>query len=171
MDCWGNDKHTSGRSTLSLSFRLARASIWQMFCSSSASRRVHSISNQPRSAIISTNTRKLFRQGLLRIDRSIGHSVLVGHFSSYPYSEEYDEPHSYLRARCPAWCDRILLSHSFKSFIENEVRFSVSLSCCCVNDWCCRSLDQRIISWAAMCVWVIIRFVVDRCLPSRNSLS
>ncbi|CAF4048797.1 unnamed protein product [Rotaria sp. Silwood2] len=29
---------------------------------------------------------------------------------SYPYSEEQHEARSYLRARCPAWCDRILLS-------------------------------------------------------------
>ena len=41
--------------------------------------------------------------------------------SSYPFSEEHDEARSYLRARCPAWCDRILLSHSFKSFVDKEV--------------------------------------------------
>lgn len=40
---------------------------------------------------------------------------------SYPYSEERHEARSYLRARCPAWCDRILLSHSFKNFINTEI--------------------------------------------------
>ncbi|UJR28749.1 hypothetical protein I4U23_009976 [Adineta vaga] len=39
---------------------------------------------------------------------------------SYPYSEEQDEPQSYLRARCPAWCDRILLNHTFKKFVTTE---------------------------------------------------
>jgi len=41
---------------------------------------------------------------------------------SYPYSEEHHEARSYLRARCPAWCDRILLSHSFKNHVNTEVR-------------------------------------------------
>ncbi|CAF0952281.1 unnamed protein product [Adineta steineri] len=40
---------------------------------------------------------------------------------SYPYSEEFNEPRAYLRARCPAWCDRVLLSHSFKDFINTEI--------------------------------------------------
>ncbi|CAF1439723.1 unnamed protein product [Rotaria sordida] len=40
---------------------------------------------------------------------------------SYPYSEELAEAHSYLRVRCPAWCDRILLSHSFKNFVNTEI--------------------------------------------------
>jgi inositol-1,4,5-trisphosphate 5-phosphatase len=40
---------------------------------------------------------------------------------SYPYSEEHDEARSYLRARCPAWCDRILLSHSFNNLVDTEV--------------------------------------------------
>lgn len=42
-------------------------------------------------------------------------------FYSYPYSEEQHEARSYLRARCPAWCDRILLSHSFKNVVDNQV--------------------------------------------------
>ncbi|CAF1160220.1 unnamed protein product [Rotaria sp. Silwood1] len=40
---------------------------------------------------------------------------------SYPYSEELEDAHSYLRVRCPAWCDRILLSHSFKKFVNIEI--------------------------------------------------
>jgi inositol-1,4,5-trisphosphate 5-phosphatase len=39
---------------------------------------------------------------------------------SYPYSEDHLEARSYLRARCPAWCDRILLSHSFKNLVNTE---------------------------------------------------
>ncbi|CAF3406094.1 unnamed protein product [Rotaria sp. Silwood1] len=41
---------------------------------------------------------------------------------SYPYSEEQHEARSYLRARCPAWCDRILLSHSFKNFVDTQAK-------------------------------------------------
>ncbi|KAM8887516.1 inositol polyphosphate-5-phosphatase A isoform 2-T2 [Spinachia spinachia] len=36
---------------------------------------------------------------------------------SYPYSEEYTKPTQYMNTRCPAWCDRILMSHSAQDFI------------------------------------------------------
>jgi len=41
---------------------------------------------------------------------------------SYPYSEQHHEARSYLRARCPAWCDRILLSHSFKDLVDTKAK-------------------------------------------------
>ncbi|XP_077572119.1 inositol polyphosphate-5-phosphatase A-like [Stigmatopora nigra] len=37
---------------------------------------------------------------------------------SYPYSEEYTKPTQYMNTRCPAWCDRILMSHSAQQFID-----------------------------------------------------
>lgn len=37
---------------------------------------------------------------------------------SYPYSEEYTKPTQYMNTRCPAWCDRILMSHSAQTFIR-----------------------------------------------------
>jgi inositol-1,4,5-trisphosphate 5-phosphatase len=49
------------------------------------------------------------------------HSDFLFFVFSYPYSEEHDEARSYLRARCPAWCDRILLSHSFNNLVDTEV--------------------------------------------------
>ena len=106
--------------------RIDRGSTGQNVCSSSpSSRLVCLISNHCPSVIISMNMTKPFHQGLLAsADRSVCYWL---EFSSYPYSEEHDEAHSYLRARCPAWCDRILLSHSFKSFIESEVLQSFSL--------------------------------------------
>ncbi|XP_061673524.1 inositol polyphosphate-5-phosphatase A isoform X2 [Syngnathoides biaculeatus] len=38
---------------------------------------------------------------------------------SYPYSEEYTKPTQYMNTRCPAWCDRILMSHSAQQFIRS----------------------------------------------------
>ncbi|KAM7391535.1 hypothetical protein PAMP_022217 [Pampus punctatissimus] len=38
---------------------------------------------------------------------------------SYPYSEEYTKPTQYMNTRCPAWCDRILMSHTAEEFIHN----------------------------------------------------
>ncbi|KAM9858266.1 inositol polyphosphate-5-phosphatase A [Aulostomus maculatus] len=38
---------------------------------------------------------------------------------SYPYSEEYTKPTQYMNTRCPAWCDRILMSHTAQEFIHN----------------------------------------------------
>ncbi|TNM90249.1 hypothetical protein fugu_004483 [Takifugu bimaculatus] len=36
---------------------------------------------------------------------------------SYPYSEEYSQPTQYMNTRCPAWCDRVLVSHTAQKFI------------------------------------------------------
>ncbi|XP_035022508.1 inositol polyphosphate-5-phosphatase A [Hippoglossus stenolepis] len=39
---------------------------------------------------------------------------------SYPYSEEYTKPTQYMNTRCPAWCDRILMSHTAQEFIRRR---------------------------------------------------
>ncbi|KAK9400742.1 type I inositol -C4-5-trisphosphate 5-phosphatase [Crotalus adamanteus] len=44
---------------------------------------------------------------------------------SYPYSEDCSQGMQYMNTRCPAWCDRILMSHSAKELIlksENDER-------------------------------------------------
>nr|XP_057926386.1 inositol polyphosphate-5-phosphatase A isoform X2 [Doryrhamphus excisus] len=38
---------------------------------------------------------------------------------SYPYSEEYTKPTQYMNTRCPAWCDRILMSHTAQQLIHS----------------------------------------------------
>ena len=38
-------------------------------------------------------------------------------FFSYPFSEDVSDGMSYMKTRCPSWCDRILLSHSAKDII------------------------------------------------------
>ncbi|KAF7647048.1 hypothetical protein LDENG_00178490 [Lucifuga dentata] len=39
---------------------------------------------------------------------------------SYPYSEEYTKPTQYMNTRCPAWCDRILMSHTAQDSIHRR---------------------------------------------------
>lgn len=39
---------------------------------------------------------------------------------SYPYSEDYTKPTQYMNTRCPAWCDRILMSHSASDIIHRQ---------------------------------------------------
>ncbi|XP_045890210.1 inositol polyphosphate-5-phosphatase A isoform X4 [Micropterus dolomieu] len=39
---------------------------------------------------------------------------------SYPYSEEYTKPTQYMNTRCPAWCDRILMSNTAQEFIHKR---------------------------------------------------
>ncbi|XP_030057915.1 inositol polyphosphate-5-phosphatase A [Microcaecilia unicolor] len=39
---------------------------------------------------------------------------------SYPYSEDYNSPTEYEHTRCPAWCDRVFMSYSAKSFLQEE---------------------------------------------------
>ncbi|XP_034040298.1 inositol polyphosphate-5-phosphatase A-like [Thalassophryne amazonica] len=42
---------------------------------------------------------------------------------SYPYSEDSSQGKEYMNTRCPAWCDRILMSSSARDLVlkpENE---------------------------------------------------
>ncbi|KAL0979418.1 hypothetical protein UPYG_G00184820 [Umbra pygmaea] len=39
---------------------------------------------------------------------------------SYPYSEDHTKPTQYMNTRCPAWCDRILMSHTAKDIIQRS---------------------------------------------------
>ncbi|XP_029459602.1 type I inositol 1,4,5-trisphosphate 5-phosphatase-like isoform X2 [Rhinatrema bivittatum] len=39
---------------------------------------------------------------------------------SYPYSEDCRNPTKYEHTRCPAWCDRVLMSHSAKCCFQEE---------------------------------------------------
>nr|XP_040050940.1 inositol polyphosphate-5-phosphatase A [Gasterosteus aculeatus aculeatus] len=61
---------------------------------------------------------------LLKYDKEVAafHDVIkeedIGFPPSYPYSEEYTKPTQYMNTRCPAWCDRILMSHSAQEFIH-----------------------------------------------------
>ncbi|XP_073402502.1 inositol polyphosphate-5-phosphatase A isoform X3 [Dendrobates tinctorius] len=47
---------------------------------------------------------------------------------SYPYSEDSSQGKQYMNTRCPAWCDRILMSHSAKELLlksENDERIVI----------------------------------------------
>ncbi|XP_016105799.1 type I inositol 1,4,5-trisphosphate 5-phosphatase-like isoform X3 [Sinocyclocheilus grahami] len=63
---------------------------------------------------------------LLKYDKEISafHDVITEeeiHFPpSYPYSEDYTKPTQYMNTRCPAWCDRILMSHSARDIIHRR---------------------------------------------------
>lgn len=46
---------------------------------------------------------------------------------SYPYSEDYTKPTQYMNTRCPAWCDRILMSHTAQEFIQRVSQCLLSL--------------------------------------------
>ncbi|XP_028312206.1 inositol polyphosphate-5-phosphatase A [Gouania willdenowi] len=39
---------------------------------------------------------------------------------SYPYSEEYAKPTQYMNTRCPAWCDRILMSYAAQGLLHKS---------------------------------------------------
>uniref|UniRef100_A0A8C1WF96 inositol-polyphosphate 5-phosphatase n=1 Tax=Cyprinus carpio TaxID=7962 RepID=A0A8C1WF96_CYPCA len=83
---------------------------------------------------------------LLKYDKetSAFHDVITEeeiHFPpSYPYSEDYTKPTQYMNTRCPAWCDRILMSHSARDIIhrreedENGVVYDTLGSNICMGD-------------------------------------
>ena len=39
---------------------------------------------------------------------------------TYPYTEDPNSGNSYMRTRCPAWCDRVLMSHDVRSLILED---------------------------------------------------
>uniref|UniRef100_A0A673C3X2 inositol-polyphosphate 5-phosphatase n=1 Tax=Sphaeramia orbicularis TaxID=375764 RepID=A0A673C3X2_9TELE len=65
-------------------------------------------------------------KALLQYDKEVAafHDVIreedIKFPPSYPYSEEYTKPTQYMNTRCPAWCDRILMSHTAQEFITNR---------------------------------------------------
>ncbi|KAF3695969.1 Type I inositol 1,4,5-trisphosphate 5-phosphatase [Channa argus] len=65
-------------------------------------------------------------RALLKYDKEVAvfHDVIreedIKFPPSYPYSEDYTKPTQYMNTRCPAWCDRILMSHSAQEFIHRS---------------------------------------------------
>ncbi|XP_052007194.1 inositol polyphosphate-5-phosphatase A-like isoform X2 [Xyrauchen texanus] len=66
---------------------------------------------------------------LLQYDKELSvfkerlHELEISFPPSYPYSEDSSQGEQYMNTRCPAWCDRILMSASAKDLLiksENE---------------------------------------------------
>lgn len=39
---------------------------------------------------------------------------------SYPFEEDPEMPTDYMSTRCPAWCDRILMSPQVQEIVSND---------------------------------------------------
>ncbi|CAB1312488.1 unnamed protein product, partial [Coregonus sp. 'balchen'] len=51
------------------------------------------------------------------------HELEIAFPPSYPYSEDSSQGKQYMNTRCPAWCDRVLMSATAKDLVlkpENE---------------------------------------------------
>ncbi|XP_056448839.1 inositol polyphosphate-5-phosphatase A [Gadus chalcogrammus] len=65
-------------------------------------------------------------QALLKYDKEVAafHDVIreeeILFPPSYPYSEDYSEPTQYMTTRCPAWCDRVLLSPAAQRLLHRS---------------------------------------------------
>ncbi|XP_061766868.1 inositol polyphosphate-5-phosphatase A-like isoform X3 [Nerophis ophidion] len=68
---------------------------------------------------------------LLEFDKELSvfkdrlHELEISFPPSYPYSEDSNQGKQYMNTRCPAWCDRILMSSSARDMVlkpENEER-------------------------------------------------
>ncbi|RZC33633.1 type I inositol 1,4,5-trisphosphate 5-phosphatase [Asbolus verrucosus] len=46
---------------------------------------------------------------------------------SYPFEEKISHARSYMQTRCPAWCDRVLLSHTAKQLVKEDERVEYGL--------------------------------------------
>ncbi|MEQ2200264.1 hypothetical protein XENOCAPTIV_026328 [Xenoophorus captivus] len=65
-------------------------------------------------------------RALLKYDKEITsfHDVIreedITFPPSYPYIEDSNQPKQYMNTRCPAWCDRILMSHTAHDLINRR---------------------------------------------------
>ncbi|XP_077992648.1 inositol polyphosphate-5-phosphatase A-like [Glandiceps talaboti] len=62
--------------------------------------------------------RKYDRESRYFVDRL--HEFDINFPPSYPYSEDIAEAYEYMATRCPAWCDRILMSHNAKELMHQD---------------------------------------------------
>ncbi|XP_015839278.1 inositol polyphosphate-5-phosphatase A isoform X3 [Tribolium castaneum] len=46
---------------------------------------------------------------------------------SYPFEENVSHARSYMQTRCPAWCDRVLLSHTAKQLVDEDEKVEYGL--------------------------------------------
>lgn len=46
---------------------------------------------------------------------------------SYPFEENISKATTYMPTRCPAWCDRVLFSHSAEKIIDNHLSHEYDL--------------------------------------------
>ena len=80
---------------------------------------------------------------------------------SYPYSEDYTKPTQYMNTRCPAWCDRILMSHTVHEFIHR-----VSQNNC--MSYCMFSHISTITTVVERMLWVkritLVARILSRCI-------
>ena len=74
---------------------------------------------------------------------------------SYPFQEDVNEPVNYMQTRVPAWCDRVLLSPTAKTLVQDiddseAVEYSIIGSTTCMGDHKPVYLKASLISDAGM---------------------
>ncbi|KAG1655697.1 Type I inositol 1,4,5-trisphosphate 5-phosphatase [Nymphon striatum] len=67
------------------------------------------------------------------------HEFTINFPPSYPYSEDFNNPGSYMKTRCPAWCDRVLLSKNALHLVssassEDEIYYDLIGPEVCMGD-------------------------------------
>lgn len=53
---------------------------------------------------------------------------------TYPFTEDPNSGNSYMRTRCPAWCDRVLMSHEARSLVSDDTEYDVIGKEVCMGD-------------------------------------
>lgn len=65
---------------------------------------------------------------------------------SYPFEEKISHASSYMQTRCPAWCDRVLLSHTARKLISDDetVEYGLMGRNTCMG-------DHKVSVWVFVC--------------------
>lgn len=86
----------------------------------------------------------------------------INFIPSYPFEEDPEMPTDYMSTRCPAWCDRILMTPQVKDIIQsNDWKYDMIGESACMG-------DHKVITFFELQIssWLFLDYV----LPHKYSM-
>lgn len=85
------------------------------------------------------------------------HEFPLNFAPSYPFEESVNQATAYMQTRCPAWCDRVLLSQTAKALVneEEKIEYNVMGKKTCMGDHKVIKLVAMYFTYRALCLNVL----------------